>query len=199
MGGSRKNSESSSNPDPAPTSAAKGVQSDIVVTEQSSKSAEKKSFLSNNPISKFDYKKLKGGFTHNRIHDLDYAERDPSALHSEVKVNFFDVIAEPKGAHSFDTVWGTSFKTYSLSKYWCYRVLTAILGIPCALFWGLYFAVLAFMNIWCVVPFVKGFTIQMSFFGRVWSLVINTFLDPFFRSIGLIFNSIKIAFTMNRT
>lgn len=135
---------------------------------------------------------------HSKIQNLDYSQRDPNDLHSEIKVNFRDVIAEPDGAHSFNTVWGSSFKTYSVTKYWTYRILTAVLGIPFALFWGVYFAALAFVNVWCVVPFVKGFVIQMKFFSKIWSLLIGTFLDPFFTSIGKIFSAVKVHFTMNR-
>jgi len=136
---------------------------------------------------------------HTKIDGLDYKERDPRQLHSEIRVNFKDVIAEPAGAHSFDTVWGTSFKTYSVTKFWAYRILTAVLGIPFALFWGFYFACLAFINVWCVVPFVKGFVIQMNFFKQVWQLLVGTFLDPFFMSMGKIFSQIKIHLSMNRS
>lgn len=137
-------------------------------------------------------------YTHKRVADLEYQNRDPEAIHSELKVHFRDVIAEPEGAHSFATVWVTSFKTYSISKFWCYRLLTAVLGIPFALFWGVYFAVLAFMNVWFVVPFVKAFVIQMKFISKIWGLVVGTFLDPFFTSIGRVFSAIRVQLSMNK-
>lgn len=137
-------------------------------------------------------------YTHKRVADLEYQNRDPESIHSELKVHFRDVIAEPEGAHSFATVWGTSFKTYSISKFWCYRLLTAVLGIPFALFWGIYFAVLAFMNVWFVVPFVKAFVIQMKFISKIWGLVVGTFLDPFFTSIGRVFSAIRVNLSMNK-
>lgn len=138
-------------------------------------------------------------YSHKKVDDLEYTNRDPEHIHSELKVHFRDVIAEPEGAHSFATVWGTSFKTYSISKFWCYRLLTAVLGIPFALFWGIYFAVLAFLNVWFVVPFVKAFVIQMKFISKIWGLLVGTFLDPFFTSIGRVFSAIRIHLTMNRT
>jgi len=137
-------------------------------------------------------------YNHAKVPSLEYSERDPEHIHSDLKVHFRDVIAEPEGAHSFATVWGTSFKTYSISKFWCYRILTAVLGIPFALFWGIYFAVLAFLNVWFVVPFVKAFVIQMKFISKIWALLVGTFLDPFFTSIGRIFSAIRVNLTMNR-
>jgi len=127
---------------------------------------------------------------------LEFEDRDIQGLHDDLKVNFADVIAEPDGVHSFSTIWGTSYKSYSVAKFWSYRILTAFLGIPFALFWGLYFAVLAFMNVWCIVPFVKCFTIQMKFVSEIWSKLINTFLDPFFTSIGKVFANIQMTITM---
>lgn len=138
-------------------------------------------------------------YSHKKVSDLEYTDRDPERIHTELKVHFRDVIAEPEGAHSFATVWGTSFKTYSISKFWCYRLLTAVLGIPFALFWGIYFAVLAFMNVWFVVPFVKAFVIQMKFISKIWGLLVGTFLDPFFTSIGRVFSAIRISLNMNRS
>jgi caveolin 1 len=149
-------------------------------------------------IQGVDKDKFKERVKHTKVEGLEYVDRDPTNIHRELKVNFKDVIAEPDGVHSFSTVWGTSYKTYSVSKYWCYRILTAVLGIPFALFWGLYFAFLAFLNVWCVVPFVKCFVIQMKFISQVWGLLVNTFLDPFFESIGKIFANIRLHLTMTQ-
>lgn len=148
--------------------------------------------------TRLDKDKLKEQMKHQKVEGLEYVDRDPTNIHRDLKVNFKDVIAEPDGVHSFSTVWGTSYKTYSVSKYWCYRLLTAVLGIPFALFWGLYFAFLAFLNVWCVVPFVKCFVIQMKFISQVWGLLVNTFLDPFFESIGKVFANIRMHITMNQ-
>merc|ERR1711879_963246 len=147
---------------------------------------------------KSQFSSVKERLAHDKVEGLNYKERDPQNLHDGLKVNFKDVIAEPDGVHSFQTVWGTSYKTYSVSKYWCYRVLTAVLGVPFALFWGLYFAFLAFLNVWCVVPFVKCFMIQIKFISEIWSLLVKTFLDPFFESIGKIFANIRLHITMNQ-
>lgn len=153
----------------------------------------KMSSLKNQSSIKLQQAKTKyQNYEHVKVDGLAYVNRDPEEIHSELKVMFKDVIAEPEGVHSFNTVWGTSHNTYSKSKFWFYRFLTAILGIPFALFWALYFSILAFLNIWFVVPFVKAFIIQMRFMGRIWGVVISTFLDPLFRSIGLVLNNVKI-------
>merc|ERR1712131_355629 len=72
-----------------------------------------------------DKEELKQKLKHTKVEGLEYSDRDPNDIHKDLKVNFKDVIAEPEGVHSFGTVWGTSYKTYSVSKYWCYRILTA--------------------------------------------------------------------------
>jgi len=128
--------------------------------------------------------------------DVDYENRDRNGLNPDLKVNFADVIAEPEGAHSFKTIWGTSFKTYSLTKFWCYRILTAVLAVPLSVFWGLYFALLAFCSIWCISPCIKGFIIWTTFISKIWGLMVRTFLDPLFESFGLIFTKIQVTLRM---
>ncbi|KFZ55909.1 Caveolin-3, partial [Antrostomus carolinensis] len=68
--------------------------------------------------------------------EIDLVNRDPKRINEDVvKVDFEDVIAEPVGTYSFDGVWKTSYTTFTVSKYWCYRLLSAILGIPLAVIW----------------------------------------------------------------
>jgi len=129
--------------------------------------------------------------------DVEYKERDKNNIHPDIRVNFSDVIAEPDGAHSFATVWGTSYKSYSKVKYWTYRILTAVLAVPISIFWGLYFALFAFCSIWCLVPCIKGFVIWTNFIGKIWGLVVRTFLDPLFESIGLCFRNIRVTLRMS--
>lgn len=65
------------------------------------------------------------------------------------------MIAEPDGVHSVDGVWIISYKTYTKSKAFLYIGLSSIFGIPLSLIWGLLFALLSFLNIWVIVPFIK--------------------------------------------
>jgi hypothetical protein len=145
-----------------------------------------------------EWKKPEPNFTPKYYEGVEYKNRDPSNIHPDIKVNFEDVIAEPDGAHSFATIWGTSFKSYSLVKYWSYRILTAVLAVPISILWGFYFAMLAFCSIWCIVPCIKGFTIWMNFVKKVWGLMVRTFLDPLFQSMALCFSNIRVALALSR-
>ena len=103
-----------------------------------------------------------------------------------------------------------------------FRILTAVLAVPLSVFWGLYFALLAFCSIWCISPCIKGFIIwvslnrsgalvqtwdrksvqklislfQTTFISKIWGLMVRTFLDPLFESFGLIFTKIQVTLRM---
>lgn len=72
-----------------------------------------------------------------------------------LQTDFNEVIAEPEGVHSVDAVWIISYVTYTKSRAFLYYGLTSIFGIPVSLIWGLTFALLSFLNIWVIVPFIK--------------------------------------------
>uniref|UniRef100_A0A8P4KNH3 Caveolin-1 n=1 Tax=Dicentrarchus labrax TaxID=13489 RepID=A0A8P4KNH3_DICLA len=125
--------------------------------------------------------------------EIDLVNRDPKRINDDVvKVDFEDVIAEPAGTYSFDGVWKASFTTFTVTKYWCYRLLTALVGIPLALIWGIFFAILSFIHIWAVVPCVKSYLIEIHCVSRVYSICVHTFCDPLFEAMGKCFNSIRI-------
>nr|XP_009687825.1 PREDICTED: caveolin-1 [Struthio camelus australis] len=110
---------------------------------------------------------------------------------SLLQIDFEDVIAEPEGTHSFDGIWKASFTTFTVTKYWFYRLLSAIFGIPMALIWGIYFAILSFLHIWAVVPCIRSYLIEIQCISRVYSICIHTFCDPLFEAIGKMFSSIR--------
>lgn len=112
-------------------------------------------------------------------------------LCSLLQIDFEDVIAEPEGTHSFDGIWKASFTTFTVTKYWFYRLLSAIFGIPMALIWGIYFAILSFLHIWAVVPCIRSYLIEIQCISRVYSICIHTFCDPLFEAIGKVFSSIR--------
>uniref|UniRef100_A0A8C4NAK7 Caveolin n=1 Tax=Eptatretus burgeri TaxID=7764 RepID=A0A8C4NAK7_EPTBU len=117
--------------------------------------------------------------------EIDLINRDPKSLNNDlVGIEFEDVIAEPDSSHSFDSIWKASFTTFTISRYWCYRLLTATIGLPLALAWGLIFAVLSFLHIWAVVPLVHGFLIQIQPIARIYAVYVHAFLDPVFDSMG---------------
>ncbi|XP_018581583.2 caveolin-1 isoform X1 [Scleropages formosus] len=128
--------------------------------------------------------------------EIDLVNRDPKHLNDDVvKVDFEDVIAEPAGTYSFDGVWKASFTTFTVTKYWCYRLLTALVGIPLALVWGIFFAILSFLHIWAVVPCVKSYLIEIHCISRVYSICIHTFCDPFYEAMGKCFSNIHVRMT----
>ncbi|XP_067314598.1 caveolin-3 [Pseudorasbora parva] len=126
--------------------------------------------------------------------EIDLINRDPKQINEDVvKVDFEDVIAEPDGTHSMDGVWKASYTTFTVSKYWCYRVLSAIFGVPVALLWGFCFACISFCHIWAVMPCIKSYLIETQCLSRIYSLCIHTFCDPFFEALGKIFSSVRVA------
>ncbi|XP_010782050.1 caveolin-1, partial [Notothenia coriiceps] len=112
-----------------------------------------------------------------------------------LQVDFEDIIAEPAGTYSFDGVWKASFTTFTVTKYWVYRLLTALVGIPLALIWGIFFAILSFLHIWAVVPCVKSYLIEIHCVSRVYSICVHTFCDPLFEAMGKCLSSIRISTT----
>ncbi|XP_056660553.1 caveolin-3 isoform X1 [Monodelphis domestica] len=127
--------------------------------------------------------------------EIDLVNRDPRHINEDVvKVDFEDVIAEPDGTYSFDGVWKVSYTTYTVSKYWCYRLISTLLGCPLALFWGCIFALISFFHIWTVVPCIKSCLIEMQCISRVFSLFIHTFCHPVFNAMGQMCSSIKLVF-----
>ncbi|XP_050813546.1 caveolin-3 [Gopherus flavomarginatus] len=126
--------------------------------------------------------------------EIDLVNRDPKHINEDViKVDFEDIIAEPAGTYSFDGVWKASYTTFTVSKYWCYRLLSVVLGIPLAVIWGFLFALISFCHIWAVVPCIKSYVIEIQCVSRIYSLCIHTFCDPLCEALGKIFSSIKVA------
>ncbi|KAM9326613.1 caveolin-3-like [Gastrophryne carolinensis] len=126
--------------------------------------------------------------------EIDLVQRDPKNINQDVvQVDFEDVIAEPDSIHSFDGVWKASSTTFTVTKYWCYRVLSAILGLPLALIWGFLFACLSFCHIWAVVPCVKSYLMEVQCLGQFYSVCVRTFCDPIFEAFGKAFSGIRVA------
>ncbi|XP_063283584.1 caveolin-3 [Pelobates fuscus] len=126
--------------------------------------------------------------------EIDLVDRDPKKINEDVvKVEFEDVIAEPQGTHSFDGVWKASYTTFTLTKYWCYRILSAVIGVPLAIIWGILFALISFCHIWTVMPCVKSYLIEIQCVGKTFSLCVHTFCDPLFEALGKIFSSIRVS------
>ncbi|XP_033118625.1 caveolin-3-like isoform X2 [Anneissia japonica] len=120
-------------------------------------------------------------------------ERDPNHVNEDVRVGFEEVFAEPNGMHSFDMVWEYSFLTFSSSKLWCYKIITAFCSLPFSLCWGIQFACLTFCHIWYVMPCLKMWNIILDWVGKIWSNCIRTFADPLYESAGRVLGNIRIT------
>ncbi|KAF8791116.1 caveolin-3-like [Argiope bruennichi] len=124
---------------------------------------------------------------------LNLLDRDDRNVNDHINITFEDVLAEPDSGHSFVCVWQNSFILFDVVKFWFYRILSAILFIPFALIWGLFFAILTSVNVWIISPLLRIFDVVLFIVHRIWSGLIKTFLDPLFKSVGQICSNVQIA------
>lgn len=127
---------------------------------------------------------------------VDCKDRDPNHINDHVKVRFSDVFAEPdEEVYSFERIWVLNYKIFTATKLWCYRILSLILALPCAVCWGLNFACLAFCNIWCCMPCLRCYEVDMTCFRRSWEILLGSYVAPccdvFSRCLGGI--KVKVA------
>ncbi|XP_063427527.1 caveolin-3-like [Mytilus trossulus] len=125
-------------------------------------------------------------------------DRDPSNINEIVRVQFEDLFTEPEGSHSIDGVWRASYRVFTGTKHWCYRILSAIFAVPCAFCWGLHFACLTFSHIWTIQPSLRSCNIEIYPMARLWGLFVRSFCDPFCESVGLMLSKIKISINKNK-
>ncbi|KAL2091222.1 hypothetical protein ACEWY4_013485 [Coilia grayii] len=131
--------------------------------------------------------------------EINLVDRDPKSLNGDtVRVDFDDVIAEPDGTHSLDGVWRASYTAFTISKYWCYRLLSAVLGVPLALLWGTLFATLSFCHVWLVRPCTSSCVMQSQCLGRVYGHGVRTICDPLCASLGRVFQSVQVVLQKGR-
>ncbi|CAK8689320.1 unnamed protein product [Clavelina lepadiformis] len=119
-------------------------------------------------------------------------ERDPELINQDLRVNFGDVIAEPEGYYTPKFSWNLSQEIYAFVKGCFYSIATCLLGIPAAFLWGIWFSFLACFNVWFLVPIRRSHSISMSWFKSVWSILISSICDPFYQSLGMVFNNMNV-------
>ncbi|XP_030828395.1 caveolin-3 [Strongylocentrotus purpuratus] len=125
---------------------------------------------------------------------LAMEDRDPDDINSHVKVSWHEIFAEPDGIHSQEQTWIKSYNTYNWSKNCCYSCCSTVCSIPAAFCWGVYFAILSFCHIWCVVPCIKAYMIKLVCATRSYAICIKAFCDPCYESVALMFSRIKVIF-----
>jgi len=131
--------------------------------------------------------------------EIDIHERDPNGMNDYVKIRFHDIIAEPDPeVFSFDNVWALSYKVFTNTKVWCYRITSLILAVPLAVLWGIYFACVAFCTAWCCVPCLKSEEIELKCVKNLWKLVIDSFIAPCFEAVGRCLGNIGVRVSNNK-
>jgi hypothetical protein len=123
---------------------------------------------------------------------INMVDRDERNVNEHMKLVFEDILAEPDTNHSFDCAWRLTYRTFSCSRCIVYKFVALLFAIPCALIWGIVFALLAVLNIWAVVPGARALTIPAIWIAKAWNFIIRSLFDPLFRSCGLCFSSIHM-------
>uniref|UniRef100_A0A1I8GQY0 Caveolin n=1 Tax=Macrostomum lignano TaxID=282301 RepID=A0A1I8GQY0_9PLAT len=125
---------------------------------------------------------------------IDLVNRDPDLINQHLKVQFEDIIAEPDPTvFSFDNVWTCSFKVFTSTKLWCYRIISLICAIPAAICWGIEFAMLSFCTIWCWQPSLKAFDISLWYTRRIYEILLKVFVEPCFHAFGKCLSHIVVT------
>jgi len=127
---------------------------------------------------------------------LNVIDRDEKHISEQVNVLFEDVLGEPDPTHNFEFVWRLTYLIFNFTRFWLYRLFAAVLAIPLALIWAVFFAIINVKVIWVINPLLRIFEIVLHYVHRVWNGLIRTFLDPFFASAGLLFSHFRNAATL---
>lgn len=109
-------------------------------------------------------------------------------------MDFSDVIAEPDGIRSWNPVWIFSQHVYKYSKMFSYMLLSALLGIVLSLIWGLIFALLAFGNIWVMVPGIRCCKVLFECLIHPFIKCIKSFFRPGFKGLALALRTVRVIF-----
>ncbi|XP_078062433.1 caveolin-3-like [Mustelus asterias] len=102
-------------------------------------------------------------------------------------------MAEPEGWYSFGFVWRISQGAFTVSGYWCYRLLTAIFGIPAAVLWGFLYACLSFLQVWAGVPCLRCYLMELECLATTFPVCVRGICDPFFHAAGGLLLSMRLA------
>ena len=92
--------------------------------------------------------------------------RDPNGLNEHIKCEFYDVIAEPKGIHSFDCTWEMSEVLFTCCKQCWYKLFTLMCGCCIAAYWAIEFAPVVFSHVWVLTPCVQVFRLICGFWCK---------------------------------
>lgn len=115
---------------------------------------------------------------------LNLLDRDDHLINDHVNITFSDLLAEPDSGHSFDAIWRVIYLVFSGTKFWVYKLLAAVVGLPLAIIWAVLFALITLLNVWLVTPLFKLFALVMQIIRMVWAELVSTFLEPVCHALG---------------
>uniref|UniRef100_A0A5S6QV98 Caveolin n=1 Tax=Trichuris muris TaxID=70415 RepID=A0A5S6QV98_TRIMR len=119
--------------------------------------------------------------------------RDPNGLNDHLKVTFDDIIAEPDThSRSIEQVWNVSNKTFEIISTWCYRVLSLVFALPCAILWATLFALVSFISIWFFQPLVQTFHLLFVCVFQGYEKLISGLLGPIGSAMGRCFENVRL-------
>ncbi|KAK6756861.1 hypothetical protein RB195_014965 [Necator americanus] len=126
-------------------------------------------------------------------HHLDLENRDRNGVNKDLKVKFLDIFAEPDPEyHSVACVWTCSYRVFEITRIYCYKILTLILGLPIVFIAGLVFALFTFARIWIVQPTFTLVRIVLAQILIIWSTAVIYVCRPFFYSVGAVFSTFRL-------
>ncbi|EEC07130.1 caveolin, putative, partial [Ixodes scapularis] len=97
---------------------------------------------------------------------LNLLDRDEKHVNDHVNLVFEDVLAEPDASHGFDGAWKLTYLVFSTTRLWCYRLLSALLALPCGFTWGLLFSILSLLHVWLFTPLLRIFDVLLHVLHR---------------------------------
>jgi len=116
---------------------------------------------------------------------INMLDRDERAINEHVKLSFEDIYGEPDTMHSWDCVWRLTYRIFTWSRCFFYRLFALLLAIPSAFIFGILFALCTVLNIFACVPFGRALTIPATWIAKTWNFIVRSLFDPMFRSCGL--------------
>lgn len=111
--------------------------------------------------------------------ELNTCPRDPNGLNSDCVVSFEEVIGENDVPGRVpNKLWNCNQLTFAFCQHWTYFVLSAIAAGPAAVYWGMYYAIVACANTWCFTPWLRAMKIHLNIYRKLWGAVLHCVCDP---------------------
>jgi len=123
---------------------------------------------------------------------INLLDRDERGINEHVKLSFEDIYGEPDSTHSWDCVWRLTYRIFTWTRCFFYRLFALLFAIPSAIVFGVLFALLTVVNIFACVPFGRALTIPATWLAKTWNFIVRSLFDPISRSCGLCCGSINV-------